>query len=134
MASIIASVAAVGTMSAVVAAARMSATRNNPTFAEASTSTQATVEQFRSVVACDTTSGWFDPATCALIPANLPQDWTTAALPIGLPSGTLAADFPGAKRCYRVRPVPDADCSGANNCLQVDVQVCWNNLAACQCP
>ena len=130
MASVIASVAAGGAMSAIVAASKMSATRNNPTWTEVSVSAQQTVEQFRSQVACDTNSGWFDPATCAMVPANLPQSWTTMALPGGGP-GTLANDFPGAKRCYRISP---ANCQGVNDCLQVDVQVCWNDLAACQCP
>ena len=130
VASVIASVVAVGTMSAVVTVARMTAVRNNPTFTEASVSAQETVESFRSQVACDTNSGWFDPATCAMVPGSLPQNWTTVALPGGGP-GTLANDFPGAKRCYRVRP---ATCQGLNDCLQVDVQVCWNDLTTCSCP
>lgn len=130
MASVIASVAAVGTMAALVTAARLSATRNNPTFTEASVSAQEAAEQFRGRVACDTNSGWFDPVTCALVPANLPQNWTAMALiPAG--PGSLASDFPGAKRCYRIRP---ATCQAANDCLQVDVQVCWNDLSTCQCP
>jgi len=135
VASVVASVVAVGTAAAFVTASRMTRERNNPTFAEASVHAQQTLDQFRNQLACDN-AAWFNPANCQVVlPAGLPPTWTSAGE--GLPNtgpGMLANDFPGAKRCYRVTRV--LNCGGGAlvpDCLRVEVRVCWTDVVNCPC-
>lgn len=130
VASIITSVAAAGTMAAIVAAARMTRQQNHAGTAEASWYAQDTAESLRNMISCQ--SAWFDPATCA--PVGVPGGWVAHALPA--PPGGQAdqsiLDAP-ARRCYRVTPV-DMGGTAGNEYYQLDVRMCWNNdLADCPC-
>lgn len=130
IASIIASVVAVGFAMANVAAARMTREQNHTLYAEASAAAQQTAELYRNMIACGegNPGEWFDVATCA--PTSLPVGWNAAPLAAGGTESIMNED-PSAKRCYRVT---SANCAGTpGDCLQVEVAVCWNNLATCPC-
>ena len=126
VASVIASVVAGGTMASYVAASRMMRAQSNPASAEAAGYAQDTVERFRNSVACDN-AAWFTPATCTMA---LPAGWQVDALPGA--GGTDSILNTGARRCVRFTPQDCDGVGGADDCIQVDVQVCWNG-AACPC-
>ena len=128
IASLIATVVAAGTLMANVTAARIVRAESHTMYAEASAYAQQTTEQFRNMVACGEgqPGEWFDIATCN--PIGVPLGWTNDALPAG--GSESLTQYPNAKRCYRVTPT---NCSGVNDCLQVEVSVCWNDLTGCPC-
>ena len=126
VASVIASVVAGGTLASYVAAARMMRAQSNPASGEAAGYAQDTIERYRNSVACDN-AAWFNPANCA--PA-LPAGWQADLLPGG--GGTDSILNTGARRCFRLTP-QNCDTNPADNdCIQIDVQVCWNG-APCPC-
>ena len=128
IASLIASVVAVGTMSAFVAASQMTRAQSHVGTVEAVGYARQTAERFRNMIACD--SPWFNPATCA--PTNIPSGWQTDPLPGAAGSESILAT--GMKRCYRVTQQDCDGVGGAGDCLGVEVVVCWNNDPACVCP
>ena len=138
IAGVMASVVAVGTAAAFVAAARMTRVRNNPTFAEASISAQQTVDRFRNQVACDAVvngTAWYT-ANCLVDPA-LPDVWVSddLLLPANGVTDSLLNQFPNAKRCRKIIRLPNCNAgAGVSDCIQVQTKVCWNDLTNCPCP
>ena len=128
VASVIAGVVALGTLTSFVTAGRIMAGQNNLAISEATMYTQDSMEYFRSNIACQ--APWFDP-NCTYIG---PLGWTdvNALLPNAATGGSESILGTTAKRCYLITP---NDCGGGpNSCYSVEVRVCWNNaLVNCPC-
>lgn len=136
MASAIASVIAAGTMSAFVAAARMQRGAAGPRDAEAAFLAQQFLDALRNRVAADST--WFASAAAASSSGWISDDALIEDAP-GMDPIAAAASLlntgAGARRCYQVIPADcDGDGSAVDDCHQVQVTVCWNDLTSCPCP
>ena len=117
-ASVIGSLVAAGTLSAFVAAVKISTASSNK--AEAGYLIQQTFERLRDKIACsDDGSTWFD-AGCNQIVASA---WTDDPLSVGTAPSVTAF---GATRQYQVTP-QDCDADGApGDCFQVVTTLHWN--------
>lgn len=120
-ASVTIAVVTSGTFMAYVAASRMTRAQNEPGVAEANLYARETIERFRNLIACD--SPWFDLTTCNPS-AGLPTAWTADPLPVS--AGSQSILNTGASRCYRVTSQDCDGIGGVDDCLAVEVRVCWN--------
>ena len=103
-------------MMAFVTAARITGSQNNASMAEANDLAAQSLERLRNHVAID------DPLLATEAGNGV---WVNDDVPAA--GGTQSIIAQGARRCRLVQP----GCGG--NCWQVSVQVCWNNVAGCNC-
>lgn len=128
VATAIVAIVLVGTMSAVVAAARMGSRQNGPLYASAASYAQYSLEAMRNQVAKDPTTlqsnkWFFDRLKTA------PQAWVNwndgDDLRVDPPTGGTL------KRKYLVQPLNCDGIAGADDCYAVTVKVCWNDAVNC---
>ena len=127
IASLIASIVTGGTMMALVASTRMTASQDLGTYAEASALAQETIEEYRNEVA--TTSTWLQVQ--AAITAN--DGWVAKLLPPSVGGTESKLNAATSKRCYRVRAADCDGVGGVGDCYAVQSRVCWNNVSNCPC-
>lgn len=117
MASLITTIVAAGTMSAIVASARMMRARNNPQRAEGVAFAQETLERHRNDV------------IATFVP---PAGWQTEALPGGVgPNTESIVNRPPIDRRYRIQERLNCDGNAAtvgDRCYVVETRVCWDQV------
>jgi len=124
-ASVIVAVVAGGTMMSLVAAARMTASQDHLTHAEASALAQESIEKFRN--------DGVDAMNPMWLADQVPLGWQADSIVVGAGGSESKLDLGTAKRCYRV---VEADCDGVGgvgDCYGMQSRVCWNDVADCPC-